>query len=65
MTVGRVLGDAAEAAIEWSAVLIDPAGGRHPLRGVNVMQVDGERITNLCAYFDRMELDPRGADETR
>lgn len=64
VTVGRVLGDATEAAIEWSAILIDPDGGRHPLRGVNVMQADGERITSLGAYFDRMELNPGRVDET-
>ena len=63
VTVGRVFGDVFEAAIEWRAVLIDPSGGRHPLRGMNVMRADGERITSLCAYFDRMEVN-LGVDES-
>ena len=53
--VTAVVGDSRAAALEWSAVLIDPEGTRHPCTGVNVMAGDGERITSLHAYFDRAE----------
>jgi ketosteroid isomerase-like protein len=54
--VTGVVGDERAAALEWSAVLIDPQGGRHPCNGVNVMTGDGERITSLHAYYDRAQV---------
>jgi hypothetical protein len=56
VTMGAVYGSPNEAAIEWSAIMIDPHGGRHALRGANVMASDGHRITMLRAYFDPAEL---------
>jgi steroid delta-isomerase len=41
-----------EAALEWEAVLIDREGTRYPLRGVNVVEVDGGRIRSMRSYFD-------------
>ncbi len=54
--VTGVVGGERAAALQWSAVLIDPAGGRHPLVGINVMEGDGERITALRAYYDRAQV---------
>jgi len=51
-----VVGDERAAALEFQAVLIDHDGQCHPLRGVNVMQGDGERITSLHAYYDRAQV---------
>lgn len=55
--VTGVVGDERAAALEWSAVLIDAEGARHPLTGVNVMEGDGELITSLRAYYDRAQID--------
>jgi limonene-1,2-epoxide hydrolase len=41
-----------ETALEWEAVLIDREGTRYPLRGVNVVEVDGGRIRRMRSYFD-------------
>ncbi len=54
--IGGVYGSPNEAAIEWLAIMIDPRGGRHTLRGTNIMATDGQRITMLRAYFDPAEL---------
>ena len=54
--VTGVVGDDLAAALEWSAVLIDPQGGRHPCTGVNVMHGDGRLITSLHAYWDSGEI---------
>lgn len=54
--VTGVVGDERAAALEWSAVLIDADGGRHPLAGVNVMEGNGEGITSLRAYYDRAQV---------
>lgn len=51
-----VLGDDHTAALQWSSVLIDGDGGRHPLIGVNVMEGDGERIVSLRTYYDRAQV---------
>lgn len=56
--VGRVFGDADEAAIEWSAVFTDPSGDRYDLQGVNIMRRDGERIASLTTYHDPSTLTP-------
>jgi hypothetical protein len=42
-----------EASLEWEAVLIDHAGGRNPLVGVNVIAVDGGKFRSVRAYFDQ------------
>jgi ketosteroid isomerase-like protein len=54
--VTGVVGDGRSAALQWSAVLIDSAGGRHPCNGVNVMEGDGEHITSLQTYYDRAQI---------
>jgi NAD(P)-dependent dehydrogenase (short-subunit alcohol dehydrogenase family)/ketosteroid isomerase-like protein len=59
--VGRVLGDADEAAIEWSAVFTDPAGEQFDLAGVNIMRRDGDRIAALTTYHDPSTLAPARA----
>lgn len=41
-----------EAALEWDAVLIDHAGVRHPLKGVNIIKVEDGRFRYVHAYFD-------------
>ncbi|MGI8700182.1 MAG: nuclear transport factor 2 family protein [Nocardioidaceae bacterium] len=41
-----------EASLEWEAVLVDRAGGRHPFRGVNVVRVRDDKIEWARAYFD-------------
>jgi ketosteroid isomerase-like protein len=45
-----------EAALEWKAVLIDPAGVRHPLTGVNVVRVKDGKYLEVRAYFDASKL---------
>lgn len=42
-----------EASLEWSAVLIDHDGVRHPLVGVNVIRVSGGKFESVRAYFDQ------------
>lgn len=56
--VGRAFGGPDEAAIEWSAVFVDPAGGRHPASGINVLRRDGDRIVSVTSYFDPSLLTP-------
>ncbi len=41
-----------EACLEWEAVLIDKAGGRHPFRGTNVVRVRDGKFEVVRAYFD-------------
>lgn len=41
-----------EASLEWEAVLIDHAGKRHPIRGVNVVRVRDGKFESVRAYFD-------------
>jgi ketosteroid isomerase-like protein len=40
------------AALEFDAVLIDPAGGRHRVRGVNVVHVRDGRFVSVRSYED-------------
>src|SRR5262249_28586662 len=40
-----------EASLEWKAVLIDPAGTRHPLTGVNIVRVEGGKFREVRPYF--------------
>jgi ketosteroid isomerase-like protein len=42
-----------EASLEWEAVLIDRAGVRHPLVGVNVIRVVDGKFASVRAYFDQ------------
>lgn len=46
------VGEGAEAALEWEAVLIDHEGVRHPFRGVNVIRVRDDRFESVRAYYD-------------
>ncbi len=43
-----------EAALEWEAVLVDHAGKRHPIRGVNIVRVRDGKFEWVRAYFDPM-----------
>ena len=45
-----------EACLEWKAVLIDHAGLRHPLVGVNVIEVSGGKFNSVRAYFDQLSF---------
>ncbi len=49
--------DGPEASLEWEAVLVDHAGGRHPFRGVNVVRVRDGRFEWVRAYFDPAAID--------
>lgn len=45
-----------EAVFEWEAVLIDHDGGRHPLKGVNVIKIEDGKYRYVHAYFDLSAL---------
>lgn len=45
-------GDASSSAIEFDAVLVDPAGRRHRVRGVNVVAVRDGRFESVRSYED-------------
>jgi len=45
-----------ESALEWRAVLIDPAGQRNSLVGVNIVRVEDGRFREVRSYFDSSEL---------
>jgi ketosteroid isomerase-like protein len=45
-------GDDACSAIEFDAVLVDPDGGRHRVRGVNVVAVRDGRFVTVRSYED-------------
>lgn len=45
-----------EAALEWKAVLIDPAGTRHPLRGVNLVRIEDGKYREVRPYFDSSQV---------
>lgn len=45
-----------EASLEWDAVLIDQDGVRHPLVGVNVIQVEDGKFRSVRAYFDQLSF---------
>jgi hypothetical protein len=42
-----------EASLEWEAVLVDLAGVRNPLVGVNIVRVEDGRFRSVRAYFDQ------------
>jgi ketosteroid isomerase-like protein len=51
--IGREFpGDDASSAIEFDAVLVDPAGGRHRVQGVNVVSVRDGRFVSVRSYED-------------
>jgi ketosteroid isomerase-like protein len=52
-----------EAALEWEATLTDRRGKRHPVRGVNIVRVRGEKFERVTAYFDPTQFPAPGADE--
>lgn len=45
-----------EAALEWEAVMVDPSGGRHPLRGTNIVRVEDGRFREVHSYYDPASL---------
>jgi ketosteroid isomerase-like protein len=40
------------SAIEFDAVLVDPDGGRHRVRGVNVVAIRDGRFVSVRSYED-------------
>jgi ketosteroid isomerase-like protein len=48
----REISSGDEAALEWEADLIDPAGRRFPICGVNLVKVREGKFTHVRAYFD-------------
>ncbi len=41
-----------EASLEWEADLIDRAGVRYPIRGVNILRVRDGKVAHMRAYYD-------------
>jgi len=39
-------------ALEWAAVLIDRAGKRFPIYGVNLVRIRDGKFTHVRAYYD-------------
>jgi len=52
VTVVRDITSGDEAALEWAAVLIDPAGNRFPIYGVNLVRIRDGKFTHVRAYYD-------------
>ena len=50
--VREFTGDAERGALEFDAVLVDPQGGRHRVRGVNVVAVREGRFVSVRSYED-------------
>lgn len=44
--------DGNRSCLEWRAILIEAAGKRHELLGVNVIQVRGGKYEQVNTYFD-------------
>ena len=57
LMVGRVIAAGDVASLEYVANLTDPAGKTLAVRGVNIVEVDGERMTRVVGYFDRCDFD--------
>jgi len=53
--VREFFGDEASSALEFDAVLVDPEGGRHRVRGVNVVTVREGRYVSVRSYEDPPE----------
>lgn len=49
-------GEGETAVVEWSATLIDQAGNRYPITGVNVITLEGRLFKEVRAYFDTSSL---------
>lgn len=43
-------------AFEWESVFEDRAGERFPLRGVNVVEVEGDQLAVVHVYYDPSSL---------
>lgn len=56
VTVGRAIGTAEEAAIEWTAVFVDAAGREYSAAGVNLMTERDGLISSLTTYNDPSSL---------
>lgn len=52
VTIVHEVTNGPEASLEWEAVLVDHAGVRHPIRGVNVVRVRDGKFEWVRAYFD-------------
>ena len=52
VTVVRDITAGDEAALEWAAVLIDRAGKRFPIYGVNLVRIRDGKFTHVRAYYD-------------
>lgn len=50
--VVRDITEGDEAALEWAAVLIDRAGNRFPIYGVNLVRIRDGKFTHVRAYYD-------------
>jgi limonene-1,2-epoxide hydrolase len=51
-----------QASLEWEAVLIDRDGVRFPIRGVNIIETEGDRISRMRSYFDPTSFPTPGAE---
>ena len=52
VTVLRDLAQGDLGAVEWTATLTDTASVAHPIHGVNLIVLRGERFAEVRAYFD-------------
>ncbi len=52
--------DGGFGAVEWDACLVDAAGHRYPIKGVNIITLRGHVFAEVRAYFDTSGL-PRSA----
>ncbi len=50
--VREFAGDETTSALEFDALLVDPGGGRHRVRGVNVVSVQNGRFISVRSYED-------------
>jgi len=63
----NVVSDVADGdfgAVEWSAVLTSPDGGRYPIGGVNLITLRNGKFQEVRAYFDISQL-PKAAEVDR
>jgi uncharacterized protein (TIGR02246 family) len=57
LVVGRVIGDGNSASLEYVANITNSGGESIAVRGVNIVDVDGKRMTRVVGYFDRRDFD--------